>query len=83
MREIAIADDPRLLSEPVEFSEPMDARGGSSRFAVAFGASAAAHALALIALLLTVHPQDIVKPSSCFPSRSCRCPAPTRGRRAG
>ena len=67
MREIAIADEPRLLSELVEFSEPMDARGGSSRFAVAFGASAAAHALALIALLLTVHPRDVVKPVVVFP----------------
>jgi protein TonB len=67
MREIAIADDPRLLSAPVDFSEPMDARDGRSRFAVAFGASAAAHAIVLLVLLVTVHPRDVVKPVVVFP----------------
>src|SRR4029079_10371558 len=75
MREIAIADDPRLLSETVDFSEPMDATGGGNRFAVAFGASAAAHAIVLFALLLTVHPRDIVKPVVVFPTSVVAMPA--------
>jgi protein TonB len=67
MREIAIADDPRVLSETVDFSEPMNAGGGRSRFAAAFGASAVAHAVALGVLLLTVHPRDVEKPVVIFP----------------
>ena len=65
--EIAIAGGPRLLSHAVDLSEPMDAGGGRSRFAFAFGASAVAHAVALGVLLLTFHPRDVVKPVVVFP----------------
>ena len=67
MSEIAIAEDPRLLSVAVELSLPTEAAGGRSRFAVALGASAVAHALALVAALVFLRPAEVRKPILILP----------------
>ena len=67
MSQIAIADGPRVLSEAVELSVPTEAAAGRSRFAVALGASAVLHALALVAALVFLRPAEVRKPVLILP----------------
>jgi len=64
--EIAIAEDPRLLSEAVELSVP-EAAGGRGRFAVALGASTVVHAIVLVAALVFLRPAEVTKPILILP----------------
>jgi periplasmic protein TonB len=65
--EIAIVEDPRLLSNAVDLSVPTDAAARRSRFAVALAASAVVHAIALVAAIVFLRPIRVEKPIVILP----------------